>query len=432
MLESFQIHNLFKEGIQTFLDGDPHLRHLAQLPLTYEFSWWKTLSIKTPGIYILSGGRQVGKSSSCKQLMAACLKQQWITPERLFYLPCDEIYDATRLSYVLRHFIDTTEGGFFLLIIDEITFVKQWDRVIKALADEGHFQRGSCLITGSDTVILKEAAMCFPGRRGSADTVDFHLYPLTFRQYADLRLPHTEPTDKELYALYLNFLQCGGYLRAINDLAQHHKVTQATYLTYEQWLRGDFIKQGKSEDYLLILLKTLLTIQTSQISYSKIAQKAGLISRETTMNYLKLLERMDVIFNLQAFDQNKRQGFPRKNRKFHFLDPFICHTVSRWLQREGYAHETIHESFLVESSVASYCRQQAHTFYFKGYGEVDIIMMQPDPLAIEVKWTNQIRPNDLKTLKQFQHSLILGKYAGGHSKEGIRALPVYKFLYHGI
>ena len=53
----------------------------------------------------------------------------------------------------------------FLLIIDEVTFVKDWDRVIKALADEGLFEHGLCILTGSDCLILKEAAQRFPGRR---------------------------------------------------------------------------------------------------------------------------------------------------------------------------------------------------------------------------------------------------------------------------
>ena len=86
----------------------------------------------------------------------------------MLYLPCDEIFDARELGETIRSFLETVPSGPFLLIVDEVTFVKNWDRVIKALADEGVFRRGICLLTGSDTVILKEAAMRFPGRRGKA------------------------------------------------------------------------------------------------------------------------------------------------------------------------------------------------------------------------------------------------------------------------
>ncbi len=128
---------------------------------------------------------------------------------------------------------------------------------------------------------------------------------------------------QELNHYFKNYLLCGGYLRAINDLAQYGEITQGTFLTYEQWLRGDFLKQGKHEETLLALLRTLLQIGVSQISYSTLTQKMGLVAKETCIDYCRLLERMDVLFNLQAFDQNKKLGFPRKARKFHFFDPFI-------------------------------------------------------------------------------------------------------------
>ena len=76
-----------------------------------------------------------------------------------------------------------------MLILDEITFVREWNRGIKALADEGHFRKGFCILTGSDTVVLNEASACFPGRRGNASKVDFHIFPLTFKEYVQLTDP---------------------------------------------------------------------------------------------------------------------------------------------------------------------------------------------------------------------------------------------------
>ena len=35
------------------------------------------------------------------------------------------------------------------------------------------------VLIGSDLVIMQEAGMTFPGRRGIADEADFHVYPLT-------------------------------------------------------------------------------------------------------------------------------------------------------------------------------------------------------------------------------------------------------------
>lgn len=429
MLTPHLIHNSFKKNIRLFNETDPHLSALAELHYQYSPNWWQHLDPKTPGIYILTGGRQVGKSTSCKLLIKHCLQKKIYTPEQILYLPCDEIFDAKEFSHIIRFFLDSLSNHeTFLLIIDEVTFVKNWDRVIKAIADEGYFKKGLCLLTGSDTLILKEAAMSFPGRRGIADKTDFHLHPLTFQEYVHLRIPK-QAKSKNLAELFDNYLQTGGYLRAINDLAQHGKILQSTFLTYEHWIRGDFLKRGKNEDYLLLILRALMTVGVSQISYSTLTQKIGVISKETCIDYCGLLERMDILFDLQAFDQNKKQGFPRKDRKFHFIDPFIAHTIYRWLHREGYLNSLDYHSALVEATVASHCHRFGKTYYFKGQGEVDVIWLLKNQIkAIEVKWSEHIKPNDLKTLKLFKNPIILGKSPTSGKIDDIPSMSVYQFL----
>ncbi len=422
-------HNRFKEGANAFVQLDPHLLALSKLKYRYSPKWWNELDLNMPGIYILTGGRQVGKSTSCKLLIKHCLQEKLFQPDEVFYLPCDEIFDAKELGQTIRLFLEEVSNKRFFLVIDEITFVKNWDRVIKALADEGYFGQGLCLLTGSDTLILKDAAMCFPGRRGKAAKTDFHLYPLSFAEYVKLREPKAKIGSKELSHLFQDYLICGGYLRAINDLAQYGKITQATYLTYEQWIRGDFLKQKKNESTLMAVLHALLKIEVSQISYSGLTQKIGLISKDTLIDYCNMLDRMDVLINLQAFDQNKKQGFPRKDRKFHFTDPFIHHTLVNWLSREGYVEKEVAESMLVEACVASQCRRIAKTFYFKGQGEIDVIWFKDKCVqAIEVKWSEQLRASDLKMLKQFKNSFILTKNSQVGMIEDINSMPVYLFL----
>lgn len=431
MMEISPIHNRFRDGISAFIQQDPHLLQLSKLKYQHSSNWWSKLSLTTPGIYILTGGRQIGKSTSCKLLIKHCLEKLLFSKRNILYLPCDEIFDAQSLSVILRDFLQQTDNKLFLLIVDEITYVSHWERVIKSLADEGWFNQGLCLLTGSDTLILKEAAMSFPGRRGTADQTDFHLYPLNFFDYVTL-ISGTKknPGTEKLHSYFQDYLQCGGYLRAINDFAKEGKISPATFQTYEQWIRGDFLKQGKNESYLLAVLSALYTVGVTQISYSSLTQKTGLLSKETLIDYCRLLLRMDILFELNAFDQNKKIGFPKKDRKFHFFDPFIYQTLFCWLKKEGLIHSEASEHVLVESCVASHCIRLAKTFYFKGQGEVDAIWLKDNiPYAIEVKWSNQLRPNDIKTLKQFHNSIILTKLTTKGTIEGISSMPVYEFLY---
>ncbi len=174
-------HNLQRQGIQFYIESDPHLRNLAHLKYQDAANWWQSLSPSMPGIYILTGGRQVGKSTSTKLLIKDWLNAGYFQGTQIFYLPCDEIFDAKHLGVVIRAFLNSLEHESFLLVVDEVTYVTNWDRVIKGIADEGYFQRGICILTGSDTLILKEASMRFPGRRGQA-LKDFRLWPLSFKE----------------------------------------------------------------------------------------------------------------------------------------------------------------------------------------------------------------------------------------------------------
>ena len=68
--------------------------------------------------------------------------------------------------------------------------------------------------------------------------------------------------------------------------------------------------------------------------------------------------------------------------------------------------------------------------YFKGQGEVDVILLRDnETIALEVKWAEQIRPGDLKTLKQFHPAIILTKNKNAGLIDGIDSVPVYEFMF---
>ena len=56
-------------------------------------------------------------------------------------------------------------------------------------------------------------------------------------------------------------------------------------------------------------------------------------------------------------------------------------------------------SHLVEAVVATHFRRHYPTYYIKAENEVDIAYIDNDKFwPVEVKWTNQLRPNDLKQI----------------------------------
>lgn len=431
MIEEFMNHNLFWKDLELFKRQDPHLSFLKGLKFVHPLDWWREIDWSQPGIYLLTGGRQLGKTTSTKLLIDDSLKTNRFFPQNIFYLPCDQLESHLDLGRMIRLFLEQISGP-FLIIVDEVTYVREWDRAIKALADEGQFRRGFCIVTGSDSIILKEAMSRFPGRRGEAEKTDFHLTPLDFREYLELTDPPllASGNAEKLFEPFDAYLQCGGYLRAINNLHQQGTVSPATFATFEQWIRGDFEKRGKSSEQLCQILKALLETLGSQVTFSTLAQRIGEISKPTVIDYCQMLERLDILFDLQAYDQNKRIGFPRKARKFHFWDPFILETVSRWLRRDLHLKQEIDlTSVKVESVTASTFKRRFPTFYHKGKGEIDVVtLVYKKPVCLEVKWTGQIRSWDLEELQKKKPSFILTKISSPGILSGVQAIPLPLFL----
>jgi len=437
MTDEFYSHNLFWKDKKRFFREDPHLSYLNELKYVHPLDWWQKINWKEAGIYLLTGGRQIGKSTSLKLLIKNLLETKIFNPDKIFYLPCDLVFDQQHLLRLINSFFDQVGRQPFLLLIDEITYTPHWDRVIKSLADAGKFRKGFCVITGSDSMILKEASSSFPGRRGSAAVTDFHLHPLSFHDYCTMVAPSIikNPADKieKIFDLFEDYLKCGGFLRAINDLGKKGQISDATYLTFEQWIRGDFIKRGKNEQNLLHVLKNIMEVGVTQNSYTGLAQRTGMMSKETFIDYVNLLERMDVLFTLKSFDQNTLRGFPKKNMKFHFCDPFIRHTIERWLVRERMFSGTTSTADLVEATTAAQFNRFLPSYYIKATGEVDlVIVIDKNFLPIEIKWTNQSRPNDLKQLQKFKKALLLAKNIEKIKSGNIQIYPLPLFLleYH--
>jgi predicted AAA+ superfamily ATPase len=80
------------------------------------------------------------------------------------------------------------EGGRFCwLLLDEVTYVDGWDRIVKFLADAGTLDACFLIATGSDHLLIEDSLKRLPGRRGLAEMVDFRLRPLSFLEFCRLR-----------------------------------------------------------------------------------------------------------------------------------------------------------------------------------------------------------------------------------------------------
>lgn len=430
----FSPHNTHLYGVETFKRQDPHLRRLADQPLVHRSELLDRLPRGEPGIYTLSGGRQVGKSTLLKQWMSELLGAG-THPSCVAFLTGELIDDHHALVQIVSEFLRANPLKTpFYLVLDEVTYIHGWDKGVKFLADSGALDGVVLVVTGSDQAFIRDAVMRFPGRRGDSRTVDFHLTPLTFLE--TVRLKHTFTADdlahlaedsadvdeaqiSMLFAAFEDYLVHGGFLTAINDVFAKGRVQEATLSTYSDWIRGDVLKRGRSEHYLREVLSAIVKRLGCPVTWNALSSDLSIDHPKTVGDYMALLESMDVILIQAALVEHALAPAPKKARKLAFCDPLIFHAVRQWLSPVQSPYEEVivpacqdpeWSSKLAECCAVEHFARYFPTYYIKAEGEVDIAYVADGRFwPVEVKWTGQLRVKDLKQVAKYPNGKVLDR-----------------------
>jgi predicted AAA+ superfamily ATPase len=453
----FEIHNLHHEDPILFENKDPHLRRLKNQAFQYQPHLLSLLPFDIPGIYSVGGGRQVGKTTALKQWMLQLIKKK-VPPKLIKFLTGEMIPDYQELLRLIQTSLTEMtelhkEAVLFYLLIDDVTYIKNWEKAIKFSADAGLFENVVVILTGSDLVMMQAARMTFPGRRGKASQTDFHLYPLSFRECVRLTKTLSEPLLSDDLAAYSptlaelsllmeafqSYLVHGGYLTAINDWAHNKTILPATLQTYSDWIRGDILKKHKQEHYLREIIVAIIKHYGSQITWNNLSQSLSIDHPKTVADYIELLQSMDAVFIQHALMQDKLTLAPKKAKKVMFNDPFIYHSLRAWLQPcddsltlqiQPLLADSVLVSQLVESVVVTHYRRFYETFYIKAEGEVDLAYIKGERFyPVEIKWTEQLRKKNLKQITKYPEGLILTKSLSLGEIQNVKTVPMVWDLY---
>ena len=177
---------------------DPHLALLEAQPVRLAADFVAGLDLQRPGIHVLRGPRQVGKSTDLKLLVARALDgglPKWA----VVYLALDllEGRHLSELAATVQRALDLADRGApadgvpGLLLLDEVTAVAGWQTAVKSLWDSGAIRGEVVVCTGSSAVDLQRgAAERLPGRRQAG--TDHLALPQSFAAFAraiDGRVP---------------------------------------------------------------------------------------------------------------------------------------------------------------------------------------------------------------------------------------------------
>ncbi len=394
-------------------------------------------AIKISPCVLLSGARQVGKSTLCLSLD---------NEYRVFdNLSQREAATTDPIGYVASLPKPIT--------LDEIQKVPEILEGIKIDIDANRVN-GNFLLTGSANILdMKKAKDTLAGRiieiplwplsqKELHDKAEENIIDILFRKGID-GLESTDISYKNILASVIN----GGYpeIAKIDSLRGKSLWFNAYISTY---VERDIRDVGELRDISAFIrfYNIIAPRSCGLLNKSDLASDAGL-SEPTINNYLTMLEMIYQVSLLQPYSSNISKRFIKSQKLFMTDSGIYCHLldISSWDE----LLESKHKGDVVETFVYSellkhigYSQTQPKIYHYRTNDkkEIDFIVQKADKIfAIEVKSSQTIKKDAFKHIIDFQNkssSSIIGIvfYGGdtilsfGDDKHTRYALPLNIFF----
>ncbi|MEO0266925.1 MAG: AAA family ATPase [candidate division WOR-3 bacterium] len=349
--------------------------------------------------YIIRGPRQVGKTYFMIRTAIEIMGKNLALPECITYISCDRLGgkgELKNLARELKELLRDKKGGKFLLL-DEVTYLKDWISVYKEICEDGFF---NLIATGSRPKELQKGGEYFPGRNVKI----LNFYPLSFKEFVNFLLlsymnkklkildthierkreilniseffnknriffnqeiaenlfmeiqnikPFVIKDFKNIYRfsslidfLFRVYLKTGGYPLSIENKITGKNLNSTIEEIPEEIVIKDTIgtveREGLNREILNRLIPLLLKHLSSTVKYSNLVQDLK-VDKKTVINYLNVLQEGFILREIFFFDGKVH---PNKEKKFYFVDPFLIRAFQKY-----YGIEEIDEGKIVENTV---------------------------------------------------------------------------------
>ncbi|HXW52617.1 MAG TPA: AAA family ATPase, partial [Myxococcota bacterium] len=271
-----------------------------------------------PGLLLIRGARQYGKSTWLEEKIAATIIE--FGPGSSLYLNGDAIASAEVLTQQIRVLAQMFEkkARRKRLFIDEITAIVGWEKALKLVIDAGELRDVLVVTTGSKATDLRRGSERLPGRKGRLKRSSYIFTPISYAEFAKNCLPILGKQTLAAYVL------SGGSPIACKELAETQMIPEYVTELTSDWVLGEITASGRTRSSLLSVLKTLYRFGTNPIGQSKLAREAGLANNTVAQGYIALLQDLLCVIPAYPIDTNKNQPIWRKQCKYHFINTLVA------------------------------------------------------------------------------------------------------------
>jgi len=295
----------------------PHVDNLVAMPYVFEQNFGLAALPIEPGVILVRGPRQYGKSTWLEQQIALTIKEHG--KGTALYLNGDEISNYQQLIAEIRALIGLfSKSNIKRLFIDEITAVQDWQRAIKRLVDAGELKEVLLITTGSKASDLRRGIERLPGRKGTLERTSYIFTPISYANFK--KKCGDQFKSNSLYAYILS----GGSPIGINALATTGKLPEYVTEIISDWIFGEFSASGRSRAQLLAILQSLYRMACTPIGQAKLARESGLSNNTVAQGYIELLADLMTVIPAYAYDSNRKISIFRKPCKYHFTNLLVA------------------------------------------------------------------------------------------------------------
>jgi len=362
---------------------------------------------------VLLGPRRVGKTILIHHAIAELLRAGH-PAQNIAYVAVDHpLLHGETLDSLVKLF-DTEHpasgDGPRFLFFDEIQYLKDWERHLKALVDARPDLR--LLVSGSAAAALQRKSR----ESGAGRFTDFLLPPLTFAEYIALTrnegaiealdgLHYLVKDIARLNALFVEYVNFGGY----PELA----LSETIRANPDRFIKSDIV-----DKVLLRDLPTLYGIQDIQelnalftqlaynsgeeLSLEALAQRSG-VAKQTISRYIEYLEAAFLVRRVFRVDRAGKRLQRERSFKVYLTNPAMRTGLFGDLGAD-------HPDFghLVETAMFAQRFHDNARLHYARWKEAEVDMIELDrafnPKSVtEIKWSDRVvaKPGEIEGVTRF-------------------------------